>query len=589
LRTLVEQGVLYRDETGAWSTDFDEVTEDYAELPIPATVRDAVLSRCRPLSQMQRRALATLAVIGRAASFGLWQRATGVPEKDLLDTLEWCLARQLLVQQAHGRYDFDHGLIREILLRDLCPERRRLLHHQVADALAAQGQEALAGEIAHHYLEAGMWAPALDYLEQAGQAAMHLYAYRQAWPYFAQARDLLERLGVESPERRYNIVRQMHLISSMMGRREETGRYLEEALALARSLADPARIAETLYLLCRYHFFGGNVALAEQLCREEIDLSRQVGDARLETNALRQYSLICRRSGRQEEAWTALERALDLSRQIGDTELEVLNLNVAGAARYKQGDYAGARTVWQSALQICRDIGYRPLWAELADNLGEACQALGCYSESLSLRQEGLEVARAIGYRIPQPDCLLGMGRAYSDLGQHAEAIPLIEQALSLAREVGQRHFVANVLNGLARARLRRGDRDDARQALALAEEALALSRAIGLRHGQAVACSLQGRAFLAMGQVEAACRASEAAIDLLEKQRAGEGDEASIYYHHAQNLSARGKTGEAAAMAEMEAKAAGIADPGLRHSFLENVPIHRAIRQAWQEVTAGG
>ncbi|MBN1139964.1 MAG: AAA family ATPase [Anaerolineae bacterium] len=582
LRTLLEQGVLYRDETGAWATDLDEVTQAYEELPIPATIREAVLSRSRQLSEPQQRALAAMATIGRPATFELWRRVTGDSEETLLDTLECCLARQLLVRQVDGRYDFDHGLVRDILVHELCPERRRLLHRRVAEVLVERNQEVLAGEIAHHYCEAEMWLPALDYLEQAGHAAMRLFAYQEAWPYFTRAHDLLERLAVKSAERRYSVARQLHRIASMIGRREEAGQYLQEALALARALDDPVKLAETLHMLCRYHFFGGDVELAGQLCQEAIDLSRQAGDTRLEANVLRQQSLICRRSGRHEEAWTALERALDLSRQIGDPQLEVLNLNVAGTVHYKQGDYARALTVWQAALQ-----------AEVAGNLGEAYQALGRHSESLSLRQEGLEVARAIGYRIPQPDCLLGLGATHSDLGQHDEAIALIEQALSLAREVGQRHLVANVLNGLARARLRRGAEDDPRQALALAEEALNLSRGIDLRHGGMAALSLKGRALLVMGQAEAAGEASQAAVDLLEGQRAGEGDEASIYYYHAQILSAQGRATEAKAFlsrarAEMEAQAARIADAGLRQSFLDNVPSNRSIRRAWQEVQPG-
>jgi hypothetical protein len=100
------------------------------------------------------------------------------------------------------------------------------------------------------------------------------------------------------------------------------------------------------------------------------------------------------------------------------------------------------------------------------------------------------------------------------------------------------------------------------------------------------VALSLKGRALLASGEVDAACRASQAAVDLLQEPGVGEGDEAWVHYHHARALTARGRAGEAAthllaARSLIEARAAGIADPALRQSFLEDVPVNRAVLEA--------
>jgi tetratricopeptide (TPR) repeat protein len=511
-----------------------------------------------------------------------------------VDTLECCLARHLLVRLEDGRYDFSHGLIREILVRELCPERRRLLHRRVAAALVEWRRESQAGEIAHHYLEAEMWAMALDYLEQAGHAALRLFAYQEAWPYFARAYEVLERLGLEAPERWYAVVCQMAHIYSVTGRREEAGAYLHQALELARVSNESAWLGETLQALCRHCFVGGEVERALKLSEEAVALSQRAGDARQEANALRQHGYLLYRSGRHEEAFAALEEALPLSRLIGDRQIEAQNLNVLGVVRYYHGDYARALALWKEALHICRDVGFKPVLAQVAGNLGEVYRALGCYPEALAYRQEGLEVARAIGFRTIQPDGLLDTGMTLSDLGRHQEAIPFVEDALALASEVGHRHFVVHALNGLARIRLRMGGQDQSQQALALAEEAVDVAREITLRHGEAMALSLRGQALLALGQVDAACAASQAAVELLEGQGVAEGDERRVYFHHAQNLSAQGKASEAAiylaeAKARMEAKATRIADADLRQNFLENVPINRSIRQAWQDAHPGG
>jgi DNA-binding SARP family transcriptional activator len=594
LRALFEQGVLYRDELGAWATAFDDITQVYDELPIPATVREVVLGRCQQLSGQQQQTLTTAAVIGRAFQFDLWLQATGLPETELVDTLECCMTRHLLVRQEDGRYDFSHGLIREILVRELCPERRRLLHRQVATALIERRWESQPGEIAHHYLEAEMWSTALGYLEQAGHAALRLFAYQEAWPYFARAYKVLERLGLEAPERWYVVVCQMAHLCSVTGRREEAGVYLQQALELARLSNKPAWLAETLQALCRHCFVGGEVERALELSEEAVALSRRAGDTRQEANALRQHGYLLYRSGQHEEAFSALEQALPLGRLIDDRQIEAQNLNVLGVVRYYHGDYARALALWEEALHICREVGFKPVLAQVAGNLGEVYRAIGCYPQALAYRQEGLEVARAIGFRTIQPDGLLDMGMILSDLDRHQEAIPFIQDALALAAEVGHRHFVVQALNGLACVRLRLGGEDQAREALTLVEEALTVAREIALRHGEAMALSLRGQALLALGQVDAACEASQAAVELLEGQGVAEGDERRVYFHHAQNLSAQGKASEAAiylaeAKARMEAKATRIADADLRRDFLENVPINRAIRQAWQDAHPGG
>jgi tetratricopeptide (TPR) repeat protein len=265
-----------------------------------------------------------------------------------------------------------------------------------------------------------------------------------------------------------------------------------------------------------------------------------------------------------------------------------------GVVWYYLGDYARAMTLWVETLQICRQTGFKPVLAQVAGNLGKVYRALGRHAEALDYRQEGLEVARAIGFRTFQPDGLLDIGMIHSDQGRHQVAISFVEEALAVAQDVGYRPLVVQATNALARIRLRMGGREQAHQALDLAQQALSEARQAGLRHAEIMALSLQGRALLALGDADRACGASRAAVELLEIHGVPEGDERSVYYHHAQSLVALGKDAEAAkhlllAKTRMDAMAAGIAVAELRGSFLRNVPINRAIQQACQEIKANG
>ena len=70
LRHLADTGLLTADADGAWQTPFDESTADYAEIPVPASVHEAVLARARRLGPQARRVLEAASLAERALRAG---------------------------------------------------------------------------------------------------------------------------------------------------------------------------------------------------------------------------------------------------------------------------------------------------------------------------------------------------------------------------------------------------------------------------------------------------------------------------------------------------------------------------------------
>jgi predicted ATPase len=133
LRFLFETGRLWQDETG-WSTDIDETTQDYHELPLPETIGDVVRARLRYLDPQVQQVLEAGAVIGHHFNFDLIRTVSGRQESEVVEALETLLARQILTEQA-GRYYFNHDLIRAVVYRDLSYGRRSLLQQRLEEAL----------------------------------------------------------------------------------------------------------------------------------------------------------------------------------------------------------------------------------------------------------------------------------------------------------------------------------------------------------------------------------------------------------------------------------------------------------------------
>ncbi len=65
LRHLAEMGLLTQDTDGTWSTPLDGATLDYGELPVPASVREAVLGRVLRLPARTRQLLEVAALAAK--------------------------------------------------------------------------------------------------------------------------------------------------------------------------------------------------------------------------------------------------------------------------------------------------------------------------------------------------------------------------------------------------------------------------------------------------------------------------------------------------------------------------------------------
>ena len=184
IRYLFETGELNIDPTGGWSTRFDETTTDYAELPIPPSVRQAVLERVDRLGPAARRLLETAALTSDGFTLEEIQPATALSEWEGLEGLERAVSAQVLTRFDPG-YRFGHDLIRKALQDELMPERRRLIHLKLAGSL-----EALTGQparIAWHLEQAGKPLSAVPWRVKAAEAAQRLFAYQEALDQLDQA------------------------------------------------------------------------------------------------------------------------------------------------------------------------------------------------------------------------------------------------------------------------------------------------------------------------------------------------------------------------------------------------------------------
>src|SRR5262249_6499777 len=162
------------------------------DLPLPETVRDAVLLRAERLSPIARDALDVAAVGGARFDLALVGDLAGE------QGLEEAMRSGFVLERESGLGMFRHGLTREAVYGAVTWTRRRALHAEVAARLEVAGASPAA--VAEHWLAAQQPGRARPALLAAGDLFAAVYAHRDAARAVRRAVDLWPQ-GEEEPAR----------------------------------------------------------------------------------------------------------------------------------------------------------------------------------------------------------------------------------------------------------------------------------------------------------------------------------------------------------------------------------------------------
>ena len=170
---------------------------------LPQGVREAVSRRLSRLPAETNKALAAAAVVGSRFALELVER---VLDDDLVDAFDEACKAGIVIEEAGGRYRFNHAIVRQSLLAELASVRRMRLHQSIAATLETDpgADDELLAELAYHYFEcawAGNAAKAVEYCRRAADQAMARLAYEGAADLYDHAVHALEEIDEELPDR----------------------------------------------------------------------------------------------------------------------------------------------------------------------------------------------------------------------------------------------------------------------------------------------------------------------------------------------------------------------------------------------------
>ncbi|MHA0041213.1 ATP-binding protein [Deinococcus sp. PEB2-63] len=388
LRDLRERGVL-SERGGRWHTPFDAFTVDYAEVPVPPSVTQAIRGRVERLGRVTRQLLQAGALWGEAFPPALVAGCVGVPVGEALDELERAQEARLVTPDGAG-FRFGHDLHRRALLDGLSGARRAHLHAGLA-ALAPAGTP--AGTVARHFERGGESNRAWPLWVQAAREAEGLFAHADAFALYGRA------LACGAPPREAFAVR---VARSELCRHldDEPGREAElAALAqLAAGLDDAWCWADLAARRAKWHTERDEYALAVAEVRAALARFGGALDDDVRSALLLEggAALACLEDWPASAGW--LQEALTLTRE----RLPVRASNVLywlGYGAYRSGEFAQAERAYRQSMEVLPPGTLSrgrvlSLW-----KVGACLRRLGQFCEAAQALREADDSARTLNAR----------------------------------------------------------------------------------------------------------------------------------------------------------------------------------------------
>lgn len=388
---------------------------------------------------------------------------------------------------------------------------------------------------------------------------------------------------------------------------EEAIPMAQQALLLAQQLGDRYREMQCLIAIARQRFWLNDPS-GWEFAQRALELARQLGDRRYEVGILVNLGQLCAPS-EPERSVEYLQAALPISRELNDkvTELEILNL--IGVQLENSDDYYRRLQEHEKMLNLSREIGHRPAEAQALMFCGQI-QAiyLGDYEAGLDLLEKSRRLREGTAGEVYP---LLRIAQVQIILGRYEEAQATLELARRLGRSLTQQ--IGRVGLALVSAMLYNalGDELHLREALELAaanRTAFVDNPQLSRQYQMVAACEASaahlGMARLASDPAQrqahlgAALEASQEAVEIYATfgfVRPIECVSEEIFYRHSLALAANGRREEAEeylqrAYDEMMRKWALIPpESHFRRTYLENIPLHRRIQDAYQQAHGKG
>ncbi|HET7455369.1 MAG TPA: AAA family ATPase [Solirubrobacterales bacterium] len=385
---------------------------DEDDVPLPDTVREAVLVATSTLSQEARAASEAAAVAGQQLDLAL------VAELSSAEGLAELIENGLLEERDPGRATFRHALAQEALYAEVPWMQRRELHRRLAEALAAADGPRL--EVATHWRGAADEPAARAALVEAARRSEELQAHRDAARAAGEALELWPE--EEADGLRLETLERFARCAQLAGEMAEAAKGWRELAADCDGREDGLGYAQAQRQLAGVQDLLGerDAAFASRrLAAEAFAAAARPTEAALERLAMADHH---RRSARYREAIELAEVAVDEATAARRSDLRARLLGLRGVAEAKGGDYEAGLASVRAGLALALEEDLTPVAAELYQRLSLVLYDGADYRQAEEALDTALGLCRADGSGDTEVACVTCLVYVLRERGEWSRA-----------------------------------------------------------------------------------------------------------------------------------------------------------------------
>src|SRR6266481_3642467 len=496
-KAVLEAGILVED------TDGYRLDGPLPPLAIPATLHDSLMSRLDRLAAVKEIGQIG-AAIGREFSYSLLRVLVGRDETALKNALAQLEQAELVFR--HGEppeavYSFKHALVRDAAYESLLKSRRQRLHGRIGHALEQRFADIVASQpevVAHHFTEAGLAEPAIDYWLKAGQQAARRSANAEALNHLARGLQLLPNIADPVLRNKSELLLQTLLGNSLRATKgwsvDGVKHAYTRALRLCKESGSDEHTLPAAFGLWTWNFVRAALGEAQALAEHLVSTAENVDDSVHKVLAHEALGFTLFAHGKFGAAHAALERSismcedskaaayLDLSaqdprvhvrlydgmvlwllgypdqalricaeaRRYADTSQHPFSEALARTISLRVHQFRGEAVVVarqaDAAIALCEERGFVHYLAMALILRGWASAQQGEFEKGIAEIQAGLDKERATDALLFESYTLGLLTDACIKNERYAQAFDFLDQAqLRLDQENSERYYAAEI------------------------------------------------------------------------------------------------------------------------------------------------
>jgi DNA-binding CsgD family transcriptional regulator len=415
----------------------------HEQVPIPNTVRDAVLLRADGLSKQAWSVLEVAAVIGQRFDLELVAELAGSEEG-----LEEPLMRGLVTEVEPGRAIFRHALTREAVYGDVAWPRRRALHRQIAERLEARGAQ--PGLVAEHWLAARELEAARAALLLAAEAFCAVHAYRDAADASRRALELWPE-GADEHGRLDALDRMAHCaeLTGDLPAAAHAWRDVVDGRRASGALQHAAQAGRRLAAIYELQGAWERALAARDDAAAAFAASGLPGEAAAERLAAAAH---LRSAGSFTPALEQLALAADEAAQSGREDLRARILGLEGNVRSRLGQIETGLRAVRAGLSLALERNLAGAAAEVYQRLADSLEHAADYAAARAAYLEGTSYCEANAVAGTGQVCLACLSYVLRQIGEWDRAMLVCRDLLAASDAPAHAHAVAAGMLGCLRA-----------------------------------------------------------------------------------------------------------------------------------------